>query len=97
MGYYAFAADIYGVEATQEAGTNVTALLELYTFYRENFSLYVQRIEAGLEEAKGASGVDQDECAVIGVSTALCRSRYFALRLLNLHYSTALEAPEQSI
>lgn len=64
LGYVGFAADIYGADLQ----TNLTfdQRAESATLYRDNMTLFVQRMERALEEVKMYDDVDTENIAVIG-------------------------------
>jgi dienelactone hydrolase len=64
LGYVALAADIYGADLQ----TNLTMdqRIELTNMYRNNQTLFVQRIERAMALVKTYSDVDPENIAVIG-------------------------------
>lgn len=64
LGYVAFAADIYGADL--QNNLTMEMKMQYATMYRENMTLFVQRIERAIEEVKLVEGVDKNNIAVIG-------------------------------
>jgi dienelactone hydrolase len=64
LGYYAFAADIYGPNFPADAGENEWG--EFATIYFSNTSLYVNRIQARIMKAKEEQWGDASKVAAIG-------------------------------
>jgi dienelactone hydrolase len=64
LGYSAFAADIYGVRLQ----SNLTDEMKIQyaSMYRDNMTLFVQRIERAIAEVKTVENVDTDNVFVIG-------------------------------
>lgn len=63
-GYVAFAADIFGKDLQE--GLSIDQRVNLTTAYRSNSTLFVQRIERAIEEAKQMPEVDPTRIGVIG-------------------------------
>jgi dienelactone hydrolase len=63
-GYVAFAADIFGKDLQEDLA--IEQRINLTTTYRSNSTLFVQRIQRAIEEAKKMPEVDETRIGIIG-------------------------------
>lgn len=64
LGYVAFAADIYGADL--QSNLTFPEKMQYASLYRDNMTLFVQRITRAIEEIKTFDNVDTANIAVIG-------------------------------
>jgi dienelactone hydrolase len=64
LGYAAFAADIYGADLQQNL--TMDQRIALSSTYRDNSTLFVQRIQRAIEVVQNLDFVDSDNIAIFG-------------------------------
>lgn len=87
LGYVSFAVDIYGADLQNDLA--FYARIEQSNLYRNNMTLFVQRMERSIEEVKKYDDVDPENVAVIGYWYVPTRQLELFARLFNFQWRYA--------